>query len=163
MTDWKRSSNRTKAAVFDFYGIPHNIKPGKARKPSGEPDEAGVINSVSDLLAFHPRVILAVRQNGGAFTYDTKDGRSAPVWMYKILRGREYLMQQTTVTDFWGLIQGAAGGCVPFALEAKRPGWTFHFSDERAKKQKAFIEMVKKAGGIGGFVTSADEANALLA
>lgn len=114
--------------------------------------EGPVASAIAELLARHPKVLFAVRQNGGAFTYDTKDGRSAPVWFYRILTGSEI-----TITDFWGLLKDGR----PFAIEAKRPSWK-EPKLPREFKQAAFIMLMRNIGGKGGFATSVEEAAAIL-
>lgn len=153
MADWTRATNKRKAAIMDSLGIPHNFKPAAERKPSGKPLEADVIRAVSELLATHPKVLWACRQNSGAASYEAKTGRYAPVYFYKILT-----RQDITITDFWGFMRDGR----VFAIEAKRPGWK-EAREPREFKQAAFLLMVRNMGGIGGFVTSLDEANALLA
>ena len=43
------------------------------------------------------------------------------------------------------------------AVEVKPPGWTLVPKDQRGHAQLAFIEWVKKKGGIAGFATSVEE------
>ena len=131
----------------------------KQRAPRTEPrisdpalTEAPVIQAVAQLLARHPKVLFAVRQNGGAFTYEKADGRSAPVWFYKIIT-----TQDCTISDFWGILRDGR----LFAIEAKRPSWKKP-SNEREYRQWAFVKMVQNLGGVGGFVRSADEAAEIL-
>lgn len=147
-------------------GIPHQFKSRKSpEKKIGivDPDltEAPVVNAVAELLARTPHVLLAVRQNGGAFTYRNKAGRDVPVWMYKILKGHGPHCK-ITITDFWGLVF-RVDRFVPFALECKRPGWTFDWESDREMRQREFIKLMELHGGIGGFVTNAEEAHAVLA
>jgi hypothetical protein len=61
------------------------------------------------------------------------------------------------VTDFWGLLRDGR----MLALEVKRRDWK-RVSGAREQQQQAFIDVVKSAGGVGGFVTSAEDALALL-
>ncbi|MGH9697936.1 MAG: hypothetical protein ACRD52_00585 [Candidatus Acidiferrales bacterium] len=131
------------------------IPPKRIRKPS-DPSvvlEKHVLNAVSELLAAHPLVLFAIRQNSGAMSYE-RDGREIPVFFYKILRSPEAL----TVVDFTGLLRDGRA----FALEAKRESWRGP-STEREHKQAAYLRMIECIGGVAGFVRSADEARSLLA
>lgn len=117
-------------------------------------NEASVIRAVSDLLAAHPSVLLAVRQNSGAMPYD-RDGRPVPVFFYKLLRTPEDM----TIVDFWGFLRDGK----PFAIECKRPSWKGpSASNDREMKQSAFIRMIECIGGKGGFARSVEEAQAIL-
>ncbi len=151
--DWKRASKRHKAATLDYLGVPHGIKPGAERVLTDHADlEKHVIRAVSELLAVHPKVLFAVRQNSGGASYEAKSGRYAPIFFYHILTS-----QPVTITDFWGLLRDGR----PFALEAKRPSWK-EPREPREFKQAAFLMLIRNCGGVGQFVRSADEANAAL-
>lgn len=126
----------------------------KKRAPagsSGQPLEADTIRAVGQLLARHPRVLFAVRQNGGAMT--DSEGRTS-IWFYKIVRASSRMV----LPDFWGFLDGG----VPFALECKRPGWKFRGFDEHAKRQRAFLMLVQLMGGRSGFCCDATEANEIV-
>jgi hypothetical protein len=132
-------------------------KPRAPRAPAkpGDDLEGIVISAVGDLLRAHPRVLLAVRQNSGALPYD-KDGRPVPIWFYKLVRRPE---EEITITDYWGFLRDAR----PFAIECKRQSWKWPASpSDRELKQRAFIHMIEALGGVGGFVCSVDQAQALL-
>lgn len=43
------------------------------------------------------------------------------------------------------------------AVEVKEEGWTFNPRDARAVAQKAFIDIVLRAGGFAGFAQSVDD------
>lgn len=118
---------------------------------SGE-TEAPVISAVGDLLAAHPQVLLAIRQNSGAMPYQ-RDGRLVPVWFYKKIRTPEEL----TLVDYWGFLKDAR----PFAFECKRPSWK-SVETPRERRQQAFLKMVAGLGGISAFVRSADDVAGLL-
>lgn len=116
--------------------------------------EGPVLAAVGELLAAHPAVLLAVRQNSGAMPYQHSSGRSVPVWFYKIVRKPE----KVRIVDYWGfLISGK-----PFAFECKKPSWK-EPSGDRELEQSAYIDLIKLAGGIGAFITDAEQVNALLA
>lgn len=110
--------------------------------------EASVINEVGALLAHHPRVLFAVRQNSGAAYLTGRDGKDVPVWFYKIIRSR--LPQR--ISDYWGLLTNGR----MFAIECKRRSWTKP-TDKREEEQQAFLETVRGTGGVALFATcSAD-------
>lgn len=130
--------------------------PRAPRKPSGESNgklEKDVQRAVNELLARHPKVLFAVRQNSGSMEYETRNGGMVPVWFYKLLRGPCDL----TITDIWGFLTNGK----PFAIECKRENWKGS-GTLRENKQAAFIGMIIGIGGVGGFVTSADEAQAII-
>lgn len=121
--------------------------------------EAPVLRAISQLLARHPRVHIAIRHNSGALFAEADGGVARKfVWFNKLLRGRGVLV------DFTGtLIDGK-----PFALEAKKPDWKMPGPDARsdsairAREQSLYLEHVRAVGGVAGFVRSVDEALALL-
>lgn len=153
MADWKKLSNKAKAAAMDWYGIPHSFKPRETKPRMDHADlEKHVVRAVSELLAIHPKVLFGVRQNSGGASYEAKSGKFAPIFFYHILTS-----QPVTITDFWGIMRDGR----MFALEAKRPSWK-EPKEEREFKQAAFLMLVRNCGGIAGFVRSSEEANALL-
>ena len=132
----------------------------KPRKPSVASDphelEASVMTDVSDLIAVHPAILWAVRQNNGSAV--TESGR--PILFYRWARRRGVEM---VITDFWGMLMDGR----MFAIEAKARRWKGVGTGDtekaiRERKQQAFINVVKSAGGVGGFVTCAEDALALL-
>ena len=111
--------------------------------------EASAQREVFSVLAKHPAVLFAVRQNSGAaMSADT------PIWFYRWARRNGVEM---TLTDFWGMLRDGR----MFAMECKRRDWR-KVSGAREIQQQAFIDVVKSAGGVGGFVTCAEDAIALL-
>ena len=121
-------------------------------QPSGKPLEADVVRACTELLAVHPKVLFAVRQNSGAASYEAKSGRYAPVWFYKVVT-----RQPVTITDFWGILRDGR----MLAIEAKRPGFR-EPRNERELRQWAFITLIRHCGGVGGFVTSVDDLERIL-
>ena len=126
----------------------------KERKPRQMSDanelEAAVMREVATVIAKHPKVLFAVRQNsGGAY-----DQHGVPIYFYRWLRLNGHDM---TLTDVWGVTTTGK----PFALEAKRRNWT-RVSGPREEKQREFIDVVRSVGGIGGFVTSGEQAREIL-
>ena len=110
--------------------------------------EASVISEVSSLLAKHPAVLFAVRQNSGAAFLTGRDGKDMPVWFYKCITSPEKMR----ISDFWGILRDGR----MFAFECKRRNWTKP-SDQREFEQWAFLTMVSNSGGIGRFVTCAED------
>lgn len=125
----------------------------KPRKPPTPTDkqqlEAAVQREVFSVLAKHPAVLFAVRQNSGAaMSGDT------PIWFYRWARRNGLDM---TLTDFWGMLRDGR----MFAMECKRRDWK-RVSGAREIQQQEFINVVRSAGGVGGFVTSAEDAMEIL-
>ena len=119
--------------------------------------EGPVVAAISELLAVHPRVLFAVRQNSGSASYETKSGKWAPVDFYRILtHGKD--TQPLTITDFWGILRGGR----VLAVEAKAPGFR-EPRTEREFKQANFLMLVRNCGGIGIFATSVDQVATALA
>lgn len=129
----------------------------KPRKPPLATDkndlEAAVQREVFSVLAKHPSVLFAVRQNSGAAM-----SGDVPIWFYRWARRNGIDM---TLTDFWGMTLHSDRGFVMFAIECKRRDWK-RVSGAREIQQQAFIDVVKSAGGVGGFVTCAEDALAIL-
>lgn len=115
--------------------------------------EAAVMQEVSGVIGKHPKVLFAVRQNSGAVQMELKGGNTAPVWFYRWARRRIKMR----ITDFWGMLTDGR----MFAIESKRRSWTKP-SGEREEEQHNFILTVQNAGGVGGFVTSAEQALEIL-
>ena len=127
-------------------------KPRKAPTATDKQDlEAAVQREVFSVLAKHPSVLFAVRQNSGAA--EMESGRT--IWFYRWARRRGVDM---VLVDFWGIFTDGR----MFVLECKKRKWKRSLSDDRENKQQAFIDVVKSAGGVGGFVTCAEDALALL-
>ena len=130
------------------------IKP-KRERAAPRALEAPVVSAIADLLAVHPRVLWAARFNSGQASYEAKSGKYAPVAFHRIVR-QPY---KTRMPDFFGLIVDTSGRmewAMPFAVEAKAPGWSKP-RDDREREQAAFLRMVTNCGGIGIFATSAEE------
>ena len=109
--------------------------------------EAPVVAAIAELLAVHPKVLFAVRQNSGGASYQAKSGKYAPVFFYRILT-----KQPMTITDFWGVLKNGR----MLGIEAKAPGFTEPHTDTEIR-QAAFLAMVRNCGGVGLFATDADQ------
>ena len=167
---FRRYRDQVKAARIanDYYAVSAGKDPfpgldmdavHKQRKPRAAPvqREAPVVAAIAELLAAHPKVLFAVRQNSGMASYEAKSGRYAPVYFYKILtHGRAH--GNLTLPDFWGFLRDHRA----FAVEAKAPGWN-HPRDERERRQENFLALVRSVGGIGIFATDAAQVAAALA
>ena len=138
---------------------PHSGAPGvdidAIHKRPDAPKESEVVSAISQLLARHPRVLIALRMNSGMASYNAAaDGAYQPVWFHKFLRSPVKMR----MPDFIGfLIDGR-----PLAIEAKRPMWTKP-RDDREREQEAFLMAIRGIKGIGIFATSADQVAAALA
>lgn len=137
------------------------VKPKRVVKPSGKPLEAPVIAAISELLAVHPRVLIALRMNSGSLTYTAANGKQVPVWMHKWLRSPEKMR----MSDFFGILNcnyvENTLDYRTFAIEAKAPGWTKP-TNEREEEQAAFLDLITRHGGRAGFATSVEEARAII-
>ena len=104
--------------------------------------EGPVVKAISELLAVHPKVLFAVRQNSGAA------GEHGHIHFYRILtHGKEI-----TVVDFWGILRDGR----MFACEAKAPGFKGPRTD-REMKQFNFLQMVRNSGGVACFADCVDD------
>ncbi len=144
----------------------NNVPDAKPRKPRdgididaihgtkrAVPLEATVIDAVGDVLRAHPLILFAVRQNSGALPYMSAAGKLVPVWFYKWVKRPEKMR----LTDYWFATIDARLG----AIECKRENWKGP-TDDREREQAKFLEIVRAAGGIGGFARSAEEAKAII-
>jgi hypothetical protein len=129
-------------------GVPAKRAPN-VKRTADEDTEAAVLKEVGQLLANHPKVLFAVRQNSGMAYNESK----APVYFYRFVRCKEKMR----ISDFWGLLTDGR----PFACEVKNRAWTKP-SGEREAEQQAFLLTVKYAGGVSGFCTSAAQAQAII-
>lgn len=127
-----------------------DIKPKRVAIKNSDPSEleASVINEVSSLLAHHPRVLFAVRQNSGAAYLTGRGGKDVPVWFYRVIASTAKMR----ISDFWGIL---CDGRL-FGFECKRRSWTKPV-DQREFEQLQFLMMIQESGGIGRFVTCAED------
>ena len=117
--------------------------------------EAPVVSAISELLARHPKVLFACRQNTGMASYEAASGKYAPVRFYRVLT---HSSNDMTITDFWGILRDGR----VLAIEAKAPGFKEPRTD-REFRQAAFLSMVRNAGGIALFATDAEQVARALA
>src|SRR5262245_31173270 len=99
--------------------LPEKLKkPKRSYTPPDPADsEAPVLAAVGELLAAHPAVSFAARQNTGAMHVQGRDGHAYPVWFYKLVRRPG--ASDIAITDYWGFLKDGRA----FAIECKRPSW----------------------------------------
>ena len=131
----------------------NRLPPKRAHKRTGEPVEADVLRAVGELLAVHPQVLLAIRQNSGSLPYQDSTGRLIPIWFFKIVKAPHKIR----LSDYWGLLKDGR----MWAIECKRPTWK-GLKDGRELEQDFFLSLIRHAGGRAGFARSVDEAQSIL-
>lgn len=124
-------------------------------KQDADNSEAAVMREVSEVIGRHPDVLFAVRQNSGAAEIG-----GVPIWFWKWIRRRGVEM---TLTDIWGCLTDGR----MFAIEVKERNWKGVGQGDtpkaiRERKQEACINVIKSAGGIGGFATSGEQVMQIL-
>lgn len=137
-----------------IYGKPpmidENVKPKREIVNHSDKHEleASVIADISKLLANHPKVLFARRNNSGAASMPGRDGKDMPVYFTRIIKSPVKMR----IPDIDGyLIDGRK-----FAIECKRRNWTKP-TDQREHEQAAFLQMVRDDGGVGIFATCAED------
>ena len=131
----------------------NRLPPKRTYKRSGAPVEADVLRAVGELLAVHPQVLLAIRQNSGSLPYQDSTGRLIPIWFFKIIKAP----RKIRLSDYWGLLKNGR----MFAIECKRESWKGP-KDARELEQELFLQTVRECGGKAGFARSVDEAQSIL-
>ena len=120
-----------------------------SKKMADSDTEASVMREIKAMLAVHPKVLWAVRMNSGM----SESANGAPVFFHTWVRSKVPML----LPDFIGqLVDGRM-----LWLEAKNRLWKKPSGDREAKQQ-AFLLTVKYAGGAAGFVTSAEQAQAII-
>ena len=134
------------------------IKPVRARAAPRQL-EGPVVAAISELLAVHPRVLIALRMNSGAASYEAASGKYAPVWFHRWLR-YPYKMR---MPDFFGFVNHHHdfNYPIPLAIEAKAPGWTKP-TDDREREQEKFLAFIEGCNGISLFATDVSQVAAAL-
>jgi len=148
-------SDPQKLAAFDLAHPESNLTPlpiKRGPRVDHEDLEKHVVRAVGDLLAVHPRVLIAWRQNSGAASYEAASGKWAPVWFYKLVTS-----QPVRLPDYLGILRDHRF----LAIECKRPSWTKP-TDKREFEQAAFLMLVRNIGGIGEFITDIETLKAVL-
>ena len=127
------------------------IKPKRiiTQRMADEDREEAVMVEVGDAIRLSASVLLAWRQNSGSLT----DDRGVPIWFYRKVKG----MDDMTISDYVCLKKNGKLA----VIECKWRGW--HFTGTpREKAQDAFIQALRSSGGVGGFVTCAEQALEIL-
>jgi hypothetical protein len=128
---------------------PVSEKRTHTKQMSDNDRENEVLREVAQLLSVHPKVLFAVRQNSGMAYNEAK----APIYFYRWVKSKVKMR----ISDFWGMLTDGR----MFALECKNRTWTKP-SGARELEQQAFLDAVKNAGGVSGFVTSAEQAQRII-
>lgn len=124
-------------------------KPGRI-----EASEADVKTAVLRFLAAHPNVATVILHNSGT----AYNANGQPVAFYRVIKGPELLVD----------IGGELNDGRTYRIELKREGWRMagdnatHDGAVRERKQLACIQDCISRGGVGGFVTSVEEARAVI-
>jgi hypothetical protein len=130
----------------------NNVAP-KRERAAPRQLEAPVVAAISELLARHPKVLWMLRVNAGMASYEAKSGKWAPVHFHRWLRSPSPMR----MPDFYGMLVDGRS----IALEAKKPTWQKP-TDQREREQADFLLCIRERGGIGAFVTSADQVSEIL-
>lgn len=150
-----KDSQRGLDAWAAMHGKPQTVhipiaeKRTMTKRTAYEDTEAVVMREVGELLAVHPLVLFAVRQNSG-MSYNEV---GVPIWFYRWTKRKAPMR----ITDYWGLLTDGR----MFALECKRRTWTKP-SGDREGEQQNFLMTVRNVGGVSGFVRSAEEAKSII-
>ena len=121
----------------------------KTAAPRAKPvqREAPILAAVCELLAHHPKVLFAARQNSGMASYEAKSGRYAPVFFYRILTHNNL-----TLPDVWGILKDGRF----LAVECKAPPFKEPRND-REFRQANFLMLVRNLGGVALFCTDVSQ------
>lgn len=135
-------------ASLEYLGEPERVIKHKSEK---EELEGSVLKEVGEIILLSPNVVLAWRVNGGAA--QAEDGIFR-IWFYRWIKRPS---KEMTLPDFLCVLRSGKLA----ALEAKKRAWKFTGTD-REKAQKSFIDAIISRGGVGGFVTCAEDAQRIL-
>lgn len=129
------------------------IKPKRVITHRSEKEEleGSVLREVGEIILLSPKVALAWRQNGGAA--QAPDGVFR-IWFYRWIKRP---VKEMVLVDFVGMLKDGR----MLAIECKRRDWKFTGTD-REEAQSMFIKNIVAHGGVGGFVTSAEQALQIL-
>jgi len=108
-----------------------------------EPLERDILKAVIQVLRYHPRVIKVLRMNSGGAMYRDRQGHDSLVLFSSEPVPDIHVLLRTPPQIGW--------------IEIKRPSFKAP-RDAREERQARFLEDVRKAGGIGAFVRSVEEA-----
>lgn len=153
LTTWATRWNIPPAAVQELRAL-MGVVPGVTVGTGPVGSEAGVQNAVRIAAArdFGARLF---RNNTGVAT---EDGR---VVRYGLCNESAKVNAVCKSSDLIGITPRQCGCGRVFgvftAIECKAPGWKFRESDQRAVAQRAFLNLIVSLGGIGKFISSAEE------
>jgi|HubBroStandDraft_2_1064218.scaffolds.fasta_scaffold05351_7 hypothetical protein len=154
----------------------NNLPPKQVRAAAKyEGSESEVQAACIQQLRAHPQVIMCLRMNSGAAEWETPKGDLVPIFFHRWIKAPEDML----MVDLFGFMHeagdvfGVRSRKIPFAIECKESQWrpalgTGAKLGERnplfikEKKQWAFIQFIKSIGGVGGFVTSDLQAQAII-
>jgi len=157
----------TMAHLSAFGAIPPDLQASHDKLIAGLPKQRGPIvnrsapdelegsvsTDVGAMLRDHPQVLIAMRFNSGSIQRQTASGDFVPMWFHRWISRPEKMR----LTDYFGWLADFR----PFALECKRANWRGP-SDDRELEQQKFIWFIRRAGGVGGFVRSGNEAKGVI-
>ena len=106
------------------------------------PYEQDIQKAILTQLAYHPLVAWCGRINSGAAMLPCGRGKMRPV-KFNTIKGCSDIIGQLRDGRF-------------LAIEVKRPPWT-RPTDDHEREQEAFLNQVKRAGGVAFFATSIEE------
>jgi hypothetical protein len=156
LRDVTAENYKAEKAWANAYGVkvrddlaPVAEKRTNTKQMSDNNREDAVLREVAQLLAVHPKVLFAVRQNSGMAYNEAK----APIYFYRWVK----IKVKMRISDLWGMLTDGR----MFAIECKNREWTKP-SGIRELEQKEFLDAVKNAGGASGFVTSAEQAQRII-
>lgn len=126
----------------DIPAQPKRRRPGTVRRQN--PPEIDIQRAILRALSLHPEVAIIERINVMAGRLVGKDGKPSR-FIRSCARGR---------VDLDGF--SVTGKVI--AIEVKRPSTRNNLTDE----QRAYLDQVKRAGGLAGVATSVEEAFAIV-
>lgn len=127
------------------------IKPKRVmtKRMADEDREDAVMIEVAEAIRLSASVVLSWRPNSGSI----EDSRGVPIWFWRPVKG----MEGMTISDYLCIKRNG----VVAAIECKWREW--HYTGTpRERAQDAFIQAVRSTGGVGGFVTCAEQALEIL-
>ena len=147
------AADRFYAAMAGVEPRAQSVIPEKRERAAPRKLEQPVVQAIAELLAVHPKVLIALRINSGSASYEAKSGKWAPVAFHRWIKPASGMR----MSDFLCVLKDGR----VLAIEAKAPTWKKP-TDTREREQEVFLTYIRSVGGIGIFATSAqDVANAL--
>lgn len=154
LTTWAARWNIPHAAVQELRAL-MGVVPGVTTGAVAPGSEAGVQNAVR-IAAARDFGAKLMRNNTGAY----QDERGNFI-RYGLMNDSKAVNAICKSSDLIGITPRQCGCGRVFgvftAIECKAPGWKFRESDQRAVAQRNFLNLVVSLGGIGKFISSAQE------